>query len=742
MYKTLSVLFLTIFLSSFSKAEVVKKIEISGNKRVGTETIKIYGNIKRGEDYQKKDLNNILKNLYGTNFFSNVNVKLTNNVLRIELEEYPLINQLIVVGEPKTKYVEEIKKFISLKQNDSFITSKLQQDVGKIKEIYKSLGYNSVQVETKVRAIDKDNLDLVFEIEKGNQTKIKKITFTGDKKIKEKRLRDVIASEEDKFWKIISKNSKFNQNLVGLDQRLLKNYYKSLGYYDVEILSSSAEIKESGHVELTYSIEAGKRYLINKITTNADVIDKKIFYPLSEKYKKYIGSYYSPFKVQKILEEIDEIIDNNNLQFVEHNVEETIANDTISVQFNIFQGERILVERINILGNTITNEAVIRAELEIDEGDPYTDLGLDKSVANLKSRNIFKNIKTTVQAGSSKDLKVVDITVEEKPTGEISAGAGFGTNGGSFAFTVKENNWLGEGKQVSFEIDASADALKGTLNYNDPNYDFLGNAINYYLSSTSNDKPDQGYENTLMSVGAGTRFEQYKDVFVKLGLSASYDDLRTTGTASDSLKKQSGEFSEIAGNYGFTLDRRNRSFMPTDGEILSFSQMVPFYADRTYLDSALSSSLYRSLSENVINSTKFFATAITGLNDDDVRISKRKYLSVRKLRGFRKGKVGPKDGLDHIGGNYAASLNFEASLPNILPESTNTDVGFFLDFGNVWGVDYDSTIDDKNKIRSSTGGVINWISPLGPMSFVFSQNISKASTDETESFNFQLGTSF
>ena len=262
MYKTLSVLFLTIFLSSFSKAEVVKKIEISGNKRVGTETIKIYGNIKRGEDYQKKDLNNILKNLYGTNFFSNVNVKLTNNVLRIELEEYPLINQLIVVGEPKTKYVEEIKKFISLKQNDSFITSKLQQDVGKIKEIYKSLGYNSVQVETKVRAIDKDNLDLVFEIEKGNQTKIKKITFTGDKKIKEKRLRDVIASEEDKFWKIISKNSKFNQNLVGLDQRLLKNYYKSLGYYDVEILSSSAEIKESGHVELTYSIEAGKRYFI------------------------------------------------------------------------------------------------------------------------------------------------------------------------------------------------------------------------------------------------------------------------------------------------------------------------------------------------------------------------------------------------------------------------------------------------------------------------------------------------
>ena len=156
--------------------------------------------------------------------------------------------------------------------------------------------------------------------------------------------------------KVISKNTKFSQNLVNLDQRLLRNYYKSLGYYDVQVNSNSAELKKSGNVELIYSIEAGKRYTINKILTNADnVLDKDIFYPLNEKYKEYVGSYYSPFKVKKILEEIDEIIENNDLQFIEHNVEEIIENDSITIKFNIFQGQRVLVERINILGNTITN---------------------------------------------------------------------------------------------------------------------------------------------------------------------------------------------------------------------------------------------------------------------------------------------------------------------------------------------------------------------------------------------------
>ena len=260
--------------------------------------------------------------------------------------------------------------------------------------------------------------------------------------------------------------------------------------------------------------------------------------------------------------------------------------------------------------------------------------------------------------------------------------------------------------------------------------------------SVSNDKPDQGYENTVVSASAGTRFEQYRDIYASLGLTASYDDLRTLETASDSLKRQSGNFNELAGYYGFTYDKRNRAFMPTSGSIIRFDQSLPIYADKSFISNTFSLSKYKTFTENVIGAGKVYLSAVNGLSNDDVRISKRKHLSSNRLRGFEKGKIGPVDGSDHIGGNYAASVNFEANLPNFLPESSNTDVGLFLDFGNVWGVDYADSIDESNKIRSSTGVAASWISPLGPMTFVFSTNLSKASTDKTEGFNFNLGTTF
>ncbi len=734
---------LSFFWITSVNSEIVKKIEISGNKRVSDETIKIYGEIKINQDYGPKEINEILNNLYLTNFFEDVKISLNNGILKINLEEYPVINQLIILGEPKERIVEELKKILFSKSNDSFIQSNLSKDVDKIKKIYSIQGYNFAKVETKIREVGKKKLDLIFEIDRGKISKISKISFVGDKKIREKRLRDIIASEEDKFWKFISRNTRFNAELVNLDLRLLENYYKSLGYYDVQITSNSAEIETSGDINLIYSIEAGSRYFIKKIMINSDpVFDANLFFPLNKEFNKLAGQYYSPFKVKKLLEKIDEIIETNNLQFVEHNVEEVLEDETVIIKFNVFEGKKTLVERINILGNNVTNESVIRAELLLDEGDPFTNLNLDKSIAKIKSRKIFKNVVPNVKSGSEPNLKIIDISVEEQPTGEISAGAGVGTNGGNFVFDISENNWLGQGKRVGFNIDVSNESLKGAINYYDPNYDFLGNSLRYSVFSRSNDKPDQGYENTLMGASVETSFEQYKDIFASLGISGSYDDLRTDDSASASLKKLSGEFTELAGNYGFTYDKRNRAFMPTEGTIISFSQTLPIYADRSFISNTFSTSAYTSLSEDVIGAAKLYLTAVNGIGSDDVRLSKRKFLSTRRLRGFESGKIGPLDGSDHVGGNYAASLNLEANLPKLLPESTKTDVGLFLDFGNVWGVDYDSSIDNSNKIRSSAGLTASWISPLGPMTFVLSQNISKASTDKTESFNFNLGTTF
>ena len=745
--RNISKFFLIILFLLNSKiltAEIVNQVEIIGNKRVSDETIKVYGEIDNNKkDYLKKDLDQILKKIYDTNFFSDVNLSIQNKVLIIKLKEYPVINQLLFLGEKSNKVKDQIKKIISLKEKGAFIENNVNSDINSIKNFYSSIGYNFSDVKAKTRVVDDSNIDLIIEIDRGEVSRISKISFLGIKKVREKRLRDVIASEEHKFWKFISNNTKFSENLVSLDKRLLSNYYKSIGYYDVQISSSSAEVLETGNLNITYTIDAGKRYSINKISTNVDsVFDKELFYPLNKTYNKYIGEYYSPFKVKKILDEIDKLIQVNNLQFVEHQVQETLEGNQINLTFDIFEGEKVLVEEITILGNNVTNESVIRSELLVDEGDPLTETKLSKSISKIKSRNIFNSVVSEVKEGSKSNLKNIDIRIEEKPTGEISAGAGIGTDGGTFAFNVSENNWLGEGKKVDFEIEVSEESLTGEISYLDPNYDLLGNSLKYSLKNSSNDKPDQGYENSLTSIGAGTSFEQFKDIYTDLGIDLSYDDLRTNNTASASLKKQAGEFLELSTSYGFSYDQRDRTFMPTDGSIIGFKQTIPIYADKPFIGNTFNSSIYHSFGENIIGAGKILVSTINGLNDEDVRLSKRKSLSTNRLRGFEKGKVGPVDSKDHIGGNYAAVINLEANLPNFLPESSKTDLGLFLDIGNVWGVDYDDSIDDSNKIRSSTGVAASWISPLGPMTFVFATNISKASTDKTESFNFNLGTSF
>ena len=482
MKKILIIFFIFIFHFSLTKAEMIENVIINGNKRVSKETVIIYGDIKIKKNYSEEELNIVIKNLYSTNLFKNVDLTINQNNLIVNLEEYPVLNQLIIIGEKSNKFKDEIKKVMQLKEKRSFIKSFLANDLEKIKDLYSSLGYNFSKVEAKLKEIDPENFDLIIDIERGNKTKIKKINFLGNNNVRSNRLREVIASEEDKFWKVISNNTNLSENLLSLDVRLLTNYYRSNGYYNVSVNSKTAKVNESGDAEITYSIDEGEKFTIKKISTNVDdVFDKEIFFPLNNIYKDYVGGVYSPFKIKKLLDKIDELIANNNLQFVEHNVQEQLEKNTVSIVFNVFEGEKKLVERIDVLGNNVTVEGVIRGELLIDEGDPFTKLGLEKSVAALKARQIFKDVTYEVEDGSENNLKKIKLKVEEKPTGEISAGAGIGTDGGSFAVAVKENNYLGEGKGLGFELEIDKESLAGTFTYSNPNYDFLGNSVFYSL---------------------------------------------------------------------------------------------------------------------------------------------------------------------------------------------------------------------------------------------------------------------
>ena len=741
MLKIYTAIFILFFFNL--SADIIKSLNVVGNDRISDETIKVYGEINLGEDYSSFDIDKILKNLYKTEFFEDVKISLSNGILDIDVKEYPIINYIDFQGESSNQVKKSILEKLKLKSKESFIENKLSEDINLIKKMYATIGFNFASVEAKIEKFDEKRINLIYTLDKGKKTNIAKINFIGDKKIKEKRLRDIIVSEEKKFWKVLSKNTFLNIKNIELDKRLLINYYKSLGYYDVQVLSNNAELSKENVTTLTYTINAGTRYRVNKISTNvSDVLDKELFFPLQKNFKKIVGKYYSPFTVKKLLDELDLLIANNDLQFIEHSVNEVLEAGVIEIKINIFEGKKQLVEKINVVGNTVTDESVIRSELLLDEGDPFNNLKLDQSIARLKARRLFSDVKQKVTEGKNVNQKIIEINVEEQATGEISAGAGIGTNGGSFQFSVNENNWLGKGISVSTSLEIGAETFKGGLKVTDPNYNYSGNSLNYFISNTQNDKPNSGFKNSIITTGIGTKFEQYRNVYLSPNLKFSYDDLKVEDSASDALKKQKGGFSDLSFDYAISLDNRDKVYNPTDGYISSFSQAIPIYADSPYLKNSYAFSTYESLTSDAIATFKFYGSAINGLNDKDVRLSKRVFLPNNRLRGFEAGKIGPKDGVDYVGGNYAVSTNFELSLPNLLPESTKTDVGLFLDVGNLWGVDYDKNLDDSSKIRSSTGVIASWLSPVGPMAFVFAQNLTKASTDVTETFNFKLGASF
>jgi len=733
------------FVSSSANAEMLKKLEIIGNSRISNETIKVYGEIEINKDYSDDDLNTVIKRLYDTRFFSDISTSFSNGVLRINVKENPIIDSIIIEGEAAEKYEKAILKMLALKKKGSYIESDINQDVQTIKNFYKSLGYYTAEVTANIQKLgdDKNIVNLIYSIEKGVRNKISKIYFIGDKgKARNKRLRDVITSEEARFWKVLSRNIYLNPDIIELDKRLLKNYFLGLGYYNVEVLSSSVELKNESNIELTFSINAGQRFRIKKLSTDiTPVFDKAIFKNLSSEFNKFAGEYYSPFKVQKILKKIDQIIDNKKLQFVQHSVSETLDKDGIDIVFKIFEGRKVQIERVNILGNTVTNDSVIRSELLVDEGDPYSDIKVEQSISRLKARNIFKKVEYKLNDGSSKDLKVMDIRVEEKPTGEIAAGAGVGTEGTSFSFSLTENNYLGRGLNVDASLNVTEHSIRGGFSMEEPNFRNSGNLVWGGLTNIKTDRPDSGYENTLTKFDLGTKFEHLTNLYVSPNINLTFDDLTVTDSASSSMKKQAGNFTELNFGYGIEKDNRDRPWMPTSGSVVSFHQRLPLYSDQASILNAIYYTKHHLFTENVIGALKFYGANVTAI-EDNVRLSKRLHIPSRRLRGFESHKVGPKDGVDYVGGNYATALNFEAALPNLLPESTQTDVAVFMDAGNLWGVDYDSSVNDSNGIRSSVGINSNIYTPIGPLSFVYALPITKESTDTTQTFLFQIGTSF
>ena len=734
-----------IFLISASQAVVIKDIKISNNKRITEETIITYGNIQLNKDYNQKELNKIIKDLYDTNFFKRISIKIDGETLILNVEENKIIQSVRIEGVKSKKIKEAILKNLFSKDKSPFLIEKVKIDVNRIKTSLNNIGYYLSDVKSKILENSNDTVELIFEVNLGDKSKIKKIEFIGNKKIKDRTLRSIIVSEEAKFWKFISNNKFVNQDIINRDKRLLRNFYLSKGFYDVDVQSATVKFLDDKSFKLTYKIDAGEIYTVNdtKLVLPIDY-DEKNFVEVKNELNKLKNKIYSLNKISKVVEEIDKVTLSREYDFINAGYEETIIeNNKIDIVFTVTESEKFYVERINIFGNNITHESVIRNSLEIDEGDPFNELLSSKSINNIKATNLFKSVKSSITEGQDLNTKIIDITVEEKPTGEIMIGAGAGSEGGTLGFSVTENNFLGKGIKLSSSLDLTEDSIRGLFSVTNPNFNYTGKSLSTSVESTNVDKlTDSGYKSTKTGFTFGTGFEQFQNVYFTPRLSNFYEDISTKDTASANLKKQSGSYLESKFSYGLDYDMRNQRFQTTDGFRSKFNQFIPIISEEYSFGNTYDFKTWYKLPNNMVTSLNIYGRTVNTLTGDDVKITNRFWLPRNKLKGFRTRNMGPVDANDYVGGNYGAAINFDTTLPMVFSNVQNIDVRYFLDTANLWGVDYSSAVDQSNTIRASTGVVVDWFTPIGPLNFSLAQDISKANDDMTETFQFNLGTTF
>ena len=738
------IFFIFIIFTSTLHSKNFNNILIKGNERISDETIIVFSELPDDKFLDENATNLILKKLYQSGFFKDVSINIEDNTLSINVIENPIIQSVFIEGIKKNSLKESLNKNLFLKDRSSFNATMVIKDENNILSFLKNEGYFFSSVNSSYAELGNNKIDLFYKIELGEKAKIKKISFIGDKKFKDGALQNVIVSEEYKFWKFLSGKKYLNQKLINFDEKLLRNYYKNKGFYNVNVESSFANYLGDDKFEIIYSISSGKKYYFNDLIINLPTdYDSVDFDKLNIMLANFKGEDYSLNSIDKILNEIDKIVLNEKYDFLKAFVTENINDNLMNLTFNIDKSESFYVEKINIYGNNITQEEVIRNNFSVDEGDAFNELLYKKTINNLKGLNFFSNIDSKVVDGASDNQKIINITVEEKPTGEISAGAGVGSAGGTVAFGVKENNFLGKGIRFGTDLSVSSEAVKGLVSLNNPN--FKGSNRSLYVtaeSSVVDRKKTFGYQSNKMGISAGSGFELYEDINLNMGVSSFVEKLETDSSASASLKKQKGSYFDTFFNYTFDYDKRNQIFQPSDGYRSRFTQNVPLISENYSLTNTYNLQFYDELFIENITSYAFFASTTNSLSGDDVKLSDRLFLPSNKLRGFESGKVGPKDGSDYVGGNYALAFNASTTLPQILPSFQNSSFSIFFDAANVWGVDYSSNIDEDSSVRSSIGLAVDFFTPIGPLNFSFTEPITKGKNDITESFRFNLGTTF
>jgi outer membrane protein insertion porin family len=743
---------LACFLSvSAMAAEPLREIRVNGAERIEPSTILTYLNIQTGQPLTEDVMNEGLKNLFATGLFADVKIAQKNGVMVVDVVENPIINEIAFEGNDRIKD-EELLSEVSLRPRQVYTKTKVQNDVARVYQLYQRGGRYAVSVEPKIIELDQNRVNLVFEITEGEVTAIKGIKFVGNTAFNDDQLRAELSTKEERWYRFFSSDDRFDEDRVKYDEELLRRFYLKNGYADFRVISSNAELSEDKEsFFLNFTIEEGPRYKINTIA-----IDSKLRgydgSPLREDVTFLPGEWYDADSVQASIDNMSKSLGDAQYAFVDIDpiIKRNSAEQSIDITFNIGESPRVFVERIDIHGNLRTIDKVIRREMQMVEGDPFSRSKLAKSEQRLRDLGYFEKVEIKTLPGSAPDKTIVDIEVAEQSTGELSIGAGFSTQDGPLAdLRIRERNLLGKGQDLTFSTTLAGKRTEFDAAFTEPHLfdrDLSAGVDAFHVTRDFQDESSYDQRRTGGALRMGYPLsEKWRQSF---RYRYEENDIRNVdSTASRFIRDQEGKRTTSALSQRLSYDGRDSTLFPTEG-LFSWLDVegAGLGGDANFVSGDIGSSYYIPFYEKkVILSLTAETGAIEGLNDKDVEINERYMLGGDKLRGFAPGGVGPRDisTNDALGGNLYYRGTAEFSFPIGFPDEMGISGHAFTDFGSLWSIDETGAeIKDENSIRAASGIGVSWRSPFGPVRVDLATPLVKEDFDEEEAFRFSFGTRF
>lgn len=732
---------------------LIREIQVEGNNRIESGTVNAYLTVAPGDSYDARQINDSLKALFSTGLFADVSFSFNQGVLKVNVVENPIINRIAFEGNNRLKD-DVLSAELQLRPRVVYTRTKVQADVQRILELYRRSGRFAATVDPKVIQLDQNRVDLVFEVDEGEATGVRKINFVGNKAFDDGELSDVIRTTESAWWKILTSDDNYDPDRVTFDRELLRRFYLSAGYADFQVLSSVAELTpDRSDFFITYTVSEGQRYRFGdvKIVSQIDKIDADSLLPLVEIEK---DEWYNATMVDDAVDALTNSVGDQGYAFIDirPSVQRNRETGTIDLTFTIAEGPKVYVERIDVVGNVRTLDEVIRREFRLVEGDAFSSSKMKRSKQRIENLNFFKSVDVKTLPGQTPDQTILEVNVEEKSTGEFSIGAGYGTDNGAFGqLGIRERNLLGKGQDLRLNFTLGSTDQQIDLSFTEPYFLDREVAAGFDVYRREEDNQDESSydeEQTGGRLRAGFKYTEDLSHSFRYTLEQnSYSDI-DEDEASRLLLAEETEFVESAIGHTLTYDKRDSAVAPTEGYFGRLSNdFAGLGGDETYLRTRLEGGYYYPLDREHewVLSTRAGTGYIFGIGDD-TRISQRFMVGGSNLRGFESAGVGPRDIAtgDSLGGKMYYTGSVQMDFPLGLPSEFALKGRVFSDFGSSEGVDgaRAGEIYDTGSIRGSVGVGVGWESPFGPIGVDLSQAILKEDHDKEEVFRLNFGTRF